>query len=66
MGIIVNNVISITKDTTIDAPYLNLNLNLNLNLMTVILLIVGGTIIGTLHYRIVTILQPPKVKEEDG
>ena len=50
MDTTVNNAVSITKGTNIDAwhPYLSLNLNLNLN------------------YKIVAVLQPLKVKEEDG
>ena len=63
MDTIVNSAASTTKDTSIDAPHLNLNLNLNPRILT---FIVGGIIIITLSYRIEAVLQPQKVKEEDG
>ena len=72
MGTIVNSAASITKDIGIDALHLNLNLNLNLNFSPnlkhklFILPIVGGTTIITLSCGIEAVLQPLKVKEEDG
>ena len=66
MGIIVNSAASTTRDTGIDIPHSHLNLNLNLNQIAVFLVTVGGTTIPTQHYKIVAVLQPLKVKEEDG
>ena len=64
MDTIVSSVASITKDIGIDALHLNLNLNLKHKLVT--LLTQGGTTIITLSSGIEAVLQPPKVKEEDG
>ena len=68
MGTIVSSAASTTKDIGIDALHLNLNLNLNLNLehKLVTLLTQGGTTIITLSCGIEAVLQPLKVKEEDG
>ena len=56
MGTTANSVTSTIKGTGIDAPHLNLDLNLNPHLNLNL----------NLNTHITAVLQPPRVKEEDG